>query len=70
LRNFPHRERVLMEAGVINPRWLGSEGRGPDYCEQLLSQQGIRFADGRADETQRVPWDELKRRDEAEPVEE
>ena len=68
LRNFPHPERVLMEGGVINPRWLDSEGRGPDYCEQLLSQQGIRFADGRADETQRVPWDELKRRDEAEPV--
>jgi alkylated DNA nucleotide flippase Atl1 len=68
LQNFPHPERVLMEGGAINPKWIDSKGRGPDYCEQLLRQQGIRFVDGRADTTQRVPWDELWRRDEAEPV--
>jgi alkylated DNA nucleotide flippase Atl1 len=66
--HFPHPERVLMEGGVINPSWHDSQGRGPDYCEQLLREQGVRFTDGRADESQRVSWDELRRRDEAEPV--
>ena len=51
-----------------NSKWIDSKGRGPDYCKQLLRQQGTRFVDGRADTTQRVPRDELRRRDEAEPV--
>jgi alkylated DNA nucleotide flippase Atl1 len=68
LQSFPYPERVLMEGGQINPKWVDSQGRGPEYCEQLLRQQGINFIDGRADAKQRVPWDELRRRDEAEPV--
>jgi alkylated DNA nucleotide flippase Atl1 len=65
---FPHPERVLMDGGVINPNWHDSEGRGPDYCKQLLEEQGVTFADDRADPSQRVTWDELRRRDETEPV--
>jgi hypothetical protein len=70
LRAFPHPERVLMEGGRINPRWRDSEGRGPDHCRQLLEQQGVRFNDDTADQSQRVTWDELRRRDETEPVSE
>jgi alkylated DNA nucleotide flippase Atl1 len=65
---FPHPERVLMDGGVINPNWHDSEGRGPDYCKQLLEEQGVTFADDRADPSRRVTWDELRRRDETEPV--
>jgi hypothetical protein len=57
-----------MEGGVVNPNWHDSEGRGPDYCEQLLREQGVRFVDGHADPSQRITWDELRQRDEAEPV--
>lgn len=68
--DFPHPERVLMDGGRINPNWVDEEGRGPDYCMQLLSEQGITFDDeGRANKSQRVTWDELRRRDELEPVE-
>ena len=69
LKQFPNPERVLMEGGVISPNWRDSQGRGADYCEQLLQEQGIRFIDGHADPSQRVTWDELRRRDETEPVE-
>jgi alkylated DNA nucleotide flippase Atl1 len=69
LSDFPHPERVLMDGGVINPNWIDAEGRGPTYCQQLLSEQGVRFDEsGRADPSQRVAWDELRRRDELEPV--
>jgi alkylated DNA nucleotide flippase Atl1 len=68
LPNFPHPERVLMEGGVVNPNWHDSQGRGPDYCAQLLRDQGVRFIDGHADESRRVAWYELRRRDETEPV--
>ncbi|MDP9435985.1 MAG: helix-turn-helix domain-containing protein [Actinomycetota bacterium] len=67
--DFPNAKQVLMEGGLINPRWHDEQGRGPDYCRQQLEQQGITFSpDGRADETRRVPYDELRRRDETEPV--
>ncbi|TQM36029.1 MGMT family protein [Pseudonocardia cypriaca] len=69
ISDFPHPERVLMDGGVINPSWKDKDGRGPDYCRQLLEEQGIRFEGDRADKSQRVTWDELRRRDEAEPVE-
>lgn len=69
IADFPHPERVLMDGGRINPKWVDEAGRGPDHCEQLLLEQGIKFGDdGLADKTQRVTWDELKRRDELEPV--
>jgi alkylated DNA nucleotide flippase Atl1 len=68
LPTFPHPERVLMEGGVINPNWHDSEGRGSDYCRQLLEEQGVTFADNLADPSRRVTWDELHRRDETEPV--
>jgi alkylated DNA nucleotide flippase Atl1 len=68
LPDFPHPERVLMEGGVVNPNWHDSEGRGSDYCEKLLRDQGVRFINGHADPSQRVTWDELRQRDESEPV--
>jgi alkylated DNA nucleotide flippase Atl1 len=67
--DFPHPERVLMVGGQINPNWVDAQGRGPEHCKQLLLQQGVRFDEnGCADVSQRVSWDELRRRDEAEPV--
>jgi alkylated DNA nucleotide flippase Atl1 len=70
LPDFPHPERVLLDGGVINPNWKDSEGRGPEYCRELLEEQGVRFDGNHADKGQRVAWDELRRRhDEAEPVE-
>jgi alkylated DNA nucleotide flippase Atl1 len=68
LKQFPHPERVLNEGGIINPNWHDSQDRGPAYCQQLLEAQGIKFADGHADPAHRVTWDELRRRDESEPV--
>jgi alkylated DNA nucleotide flippase Atl1 len=71
LGDFPNPERVLMEGGFINPKWHDSQGRGPEYCRQLLEQQGVTFNDeGFADHCRRVTWDELRRRDETEPVHE
>jgi alkylated DNA nucleotide flippase Atl1 len=68
IRDFPHPERVLMDGGFINPNWRDSAGRGPDHCRRLLEEDGVRFVDDHADHGQRVTWDELRRRDEAEPV--
>lgn len=68
LADFPNAERVLMEGGLINPNWHDGAGRGPEYCRQLLEEDGIKVVDGRADQAKRVTWDELRRRDEAEPV--
>jgi alkylated DNA nucleotide flippase Atl1 len=68
LPQFPHPERVLMEGGLINASWHDSDDRGPDHCRSLLEAQGIRFIDERADPAQRVAWDELRRRDETEPI--
>jgi len=68
LPNFPNPERVLMEGGRINPKWRDSAGRGPEHCRQLLERQGVKFKDDLADQGQRVTWDELRRRDESEPV--
>ncbi|WKU07063.1 MGMT family protein [Micromonospora sp. HUAS LYJ1] len=68
LANFPHPERILMEGGRINPKWRDSQNRGPEYCRQLLESQGVRFDNDLADAHQRVTWDELRRRDESEPV--
>jgi alkylated DNA nucleotide flippase Atl1 len=68
LADFPHPERVLMEGGRINPKWRDSKDRGPERCRELLKHQGIRFTDDLADPAQRVTWDELRRRDESEPV--
>jgi alkylated DNA nucleotide flippase Atl1 len=66
---FPHPERVLMDGGRINPNWIDREGRGPEHCMKLLLEQGVTFDDeGRANKNQRVTWDELRRRDESEPV--
>jgi alkylated DNA nucleotide flippase Atl1 len=70
IADFPHPERVLMSGGRISPSWEDEEGRGPDYCRQLLLEQGVEFdEDGQASNSQRVTWDELLRRDESEPVE-
>lgn len=69
LPDFPNPERVLMAGGVINPDWKDSEGRGPEYCRQLLEEQGVKFDGDHADKSRRITWDELRRRDEAEPVE-
>ena len=68
LANFPHPERVLMDGGRINPKWRDSKNRGPEYCRELLEHQGIRFENDLAAPAQRVTWDELRRRDESEPV--
>lgn len=64
---FPHPERVLMDGGIISPHWHDAHG-GPERCQRLLDEQGVRFIDDQADPAQRVAWDELRRRDEAEPV--
>ena len=66
--DFPHPERVLMDGGRINPNWIDAQGRGAAHCLQLLVEQGVRFVDGHASNSQRVTWDELRRRDESEPV--
>lgn len=58
-----------MAVGVIAPNWRDSDGRGPDYCRQLLEEQGVRFDGDHAATRQRVAWDELIRRDKDEPVE-
>lgn len=68
LKAFPHAERVLLDGGVISPNWHDSQGRGPDVCQKLLKDQGVKFIDGRADPNCRVTWDELLRRDKEEPV--
>lgn len=65
---FPNPERVLNDGGRINPKWRDSEGRGPEYCRKSLEDQGVRFDGDVADQRQRVTWDELRRRDESEPV--
>ena len=70
IRDFPYPERVLMEGGFVNPNWRDSAGRGPDHCRRLLEEDGVRFIDDHADHSQRITWDELRRRDEAEPVRE
>lgn len=67
--DFPHPERVLMDCGRISPNWVDEAGLSPDYCIQMLVDQGIAFdEEGRANKNQRVTWDELRRRDESEPV--
>ena len=69
VRDFPNASQILMEGGVINPNWHDDNGRGADHCRRKLEEQGISFADnGHADPARRVAWDELRRRDEAEPV--
>lgn len=69
IREFPHPERVLMDGGLINEKWHDSEGRGPDYCQKLLEEQGIWLVDKRrADPSKRVTWDVLCQRDNDEPV--
>lgn len=60
-----------MDGGVINPNWKDAQGRGQDHCRRILIAQGVTFdEDGHASISQRVTWDELRRRDEAEPVQE
>ena len=60
---FPHPHRVLMEGGFISEHWLDSAGRGPEECRRRLDEEGVRFDEvGRADPSQRVAWDELRRR--------
>lgn len=66
--SFPHPERVLMDDGSVNPRWHHHNGQGPEYCRQLLEEQGITFVDGRASSGQRVSWAVLAERDRTEPV--
>jgi alkylated DNA nucleotide flippase Atl1 len=70
IRDFPHPERILMEGGFINPNWRDSAGRGPDHCRRLLEEDGVRFVEDHVDHSQRVTWDELRRRDETQPVQE
>jgi alkylated DNA nucleotide flippase Atl1 len=69
IEDFPHPERILMDGGVINPNWKDGKDRGPDFCRRLLIEQGIRFEGDHADKSQRITWDELRRRDAEEPVE-
>jgi alkylated DNA nucleotide flippase Atl1 len=67
--DFPHPERILMEGGEINENWKDAQGRGPDYCRELLISQGVKFDEaGRADKASKVDWAELRRRDQSEPV--
>lgn len=68
LKNFPNAEKLLMEGGLINPNWHDDAGGGPDRCRKRLEDDGVRFVADKADDAQRVPWDELRRRDETEPV--
>lgn len=61
---FPKAHRILMDGGVINPRWQDGEGGGPEVARARLEEEGVVFPDGeRADRSQRVTWDELLRRD-------
>lgn len=68
LPQFPHPERILMDGGLISPTWQDRQGRGADHCRKLLEEQGLRFIGDRADKGQKVDWEELRRRDENEPV--
>lgn len=71
VKDFPHPERVLNDGGMIHPNWKDAQGRGPDHCRCILTEQGVTFdEDGHASISQRVTWDELRRRDEAEPLHE
>lgn len=65
---LPSPRACPVEGGVITPNWHDSEGRGPDYCQKLLEEQGVTFVDGHADPATRVTWDVLRERDEMEPV--
>lgn len=66
--DFPHPERLLMDNGKVNPNWRDSEGRGPDHCQRLLEDQGIKFVNGHASGSQRVSWATLAERDKVEEV--
>jgi hypothetical protein len=65
--HFPHPERILATGAVIHPYWHGIADHDEVCLSDLLRQQGVRFIDGRADPSQRVSWDELRRRDFGEP---
>jgi len=65
---FPHPQRVLREGGVISPNWRDCDGRGPEDCRRALVAEGIDFTGEVAHPRQRVAWDELQRRNEAQPA--
>lgn len=63
---FPNPHRVLQYTGQIPAEWTDREGRGPEYCAQLLRSEGVEvdedlFAHGRY----RVTHEDLARRLEA-----
>lgn len=66
--DFPNPERLLMDNGKVNPNWRDSEGRGPEHCMRLLTEQGIKFVNGHASSSQRISWAILAERDKSEDV--
>ncbi len=64
LADFPNPHRILKEGGSIHENWVGPGGTGPDYCRNLLEEEGVDFgSDSRANPTKYVSWFVLKERD-------
>lgn len=60
LRN-PH--RILRTGGVVPAEWHDDHGNGPEECRRRLEGEGVAFtAEGRAEPTSRVGWEESRER--------
>ena len=59
---------LRVHRGFVNPDWGDSAGRGPDHCRRLLEDDGVRFVGDHVGRSQRVAWDELRRRDGGPPI--
>lgn len=58
---FANPHRVLNVGGRINPDWHDDQGRGPEECERRLTEEGIRFVEGKA-QAGRIDYDTIKQR--------
>jgi alkylated DNA nucleotide flippase Atl1 len=56
--------RVLLSGGIVSPqfRWAEGSPMAGRSCEDVLESEGIRFVDGRADESQRLTAEDLEER--------
>ena len=66
---FPNPHRILQSDGSITGSWKDQAGNGPEYCQQLLEAEGIRFSGkGIADPKQRVDAATLQARWDSSPA--
>lgn len=56
--------RVLLSGGVVSPqfRWHEGSPMADRTCQEVLESEGVRFVDGRADESQRLTVEDLQER--------